>query len=153
MPANRAIRRDVLAAIAALGVLAGCSDERAAVASEACPIDNIAGATGKPVVAPTGTKLTLSGWAADLKAKSVAPEVIVWLVAPNGMIVKSAKRPEKIRRPDVAAAFKMPEIEMAGFDIPLETQGVPPGTYEIMIESRFDRYSVACRGTQTITLK
>lgn len=143
--------RAALAALAFLA-LASCSSERAALPSTACSIDAIEGAGGDPPAAPVGAKLTFVGWAADLKAKRVGSEVVLWLVAPNGFIVASAKRSQHVGRPDVADHFKIPEIANAGFHAPLDTAGLPKGTYEIMVESRFDIYSIACRGTRTLSL-
>jgi hypothetical protein len=142
-----------VAPILVAAVLAGCSDERIAMASEACSIDNIENTTGTPPSAPVGTKVVFAGWAGDARARRIGSSVVLWLVDEKGVVVGSAKREAVVVRPDVAAHYQMPEMARAGFRAPMDTTGLPKGTYEIMIESRFDIQSVACKGTQKIVLR
>lgn len=129
-----------------------CSSERPAISSQACAVDTIAAAGVELLAAPAGTRLTIKGWAADPLGKRVGKEVIVRLVNQSGDIVASGTRSDTIQRPDVAAYLKIPGLEASGFHADVETRGLPAGTLEIMIESRFETHSVACRGNRVVTL-
>lgn len=132
--------------------LVSCSSENPAISSQACAVDTIEGAAGEPPSAPAGTKLTIKGWAADTLGKRVGKEVIVRLVNESGNIVASGTSSDKVVRPDVAAHLKIPQLDAPGFHASVDTRGLPAGALEIMIESRFETHSIACRANRVVRL-
>jgi hypothetical protein len=134
----------------------GCnmgSKNTPAIAQSACAVDALSNISGVPPTAAIGTKVTVQGWAADTLGRRVGEDVFVYLVNAEGKIVAAEKRSIVIMRPDVAQHFGLPDIEAAGLQAELSTNGLSPGTYQLMIESRFADVTVACNPNKMLRLK
>jgi hypothetical protein len=141
---------------AAMLAIVGCDvgpKNRPAIALQACAVDALSNTSGDPPTTALGTKVTAQGWAADTLGRRVGEDVFVYLVSTEGKIVSAGKRSTVVMRPDVAKHFGLPGIEAAGLHAELSTNGLSPGTYQLMIESRFADVTVACNPNKTLTLK
>lgn len=94
----------------------------------------------------------VDGWATDTMARP-GRDVFVHVLNERGVVVASVRRASTVIRPDVAMAFKAPGLEKSGFHVEIPTQGLAPGKYELMVESRQEDLHAACRPGTTMYLK
>ena len=93
--------------------------------------------------------LSLTGWAYDHAAPGVPAEVFVVLTSGTRQYSMRATR---AARPDVAAAFKEPRLEMSGYTLEGSIVGLPPGDYRVSIRQKRGDGHVSCEVPPAITI-
>ena len=100
--------------------------------TESCAIDAVGPAPAAEVTTvKRDDTAVLVGWAADAARQSVPPVVGLELVGETKKFYAIASRITK--RPDVAAALKVPAFVDAGYDVRTTFEDVDPGEYEVHV--------------------
>ena len=111
------------------------ADLDAAAAAPGCNVDQ----------ALMGTQgLFLAGWISDLSVRASPTEAAVRLTGPAGDFAQPLEMDQA--RPDVAAAFKRPVAQPAGFSASLNLRGLPPGAYDLRVYRRTAGGWIGCAG-------
>jgi len=93
--------------------------------------------------------LSLAGWAHD-HTNPDAPSEVFALLTSGGQ--QYSIRATRVARPDVAAGFKEPRLEMSGYTLQGSIINLPPGDYRVsMLQKRGARF-VSCDVTPAITI-
>ncbi len=93
------------------------------------------------------SEFTISGWAFDGKNKSLPDILTLNLIneSSSKMFTFSANRGGE--RPDVAAAFKLPNLVESGFSGQIAKNALTPGNYRIVIlQGNRDAGIISCAG-------
>src|SRR6185503_3623115 len=92
-----------------------------------CALDHVAEGPAKTVSTVERTyTVRLIGWAADTSTGTVPPVVVIELAGKQTYYVKAVRL---TKRPDVAAALKMPALVNSGYDAMASFRVVEPGEY------------------------
>lgn len=98
---------------------------------EAGPAGAHARYAGAPVDVPRGAALAVSGWALDPETRR-APQRVLYRV--DGGPWREAR--SHLPRPDVAAAFALPDAGDAGFAAEVPTGALPPGEHRLTLATQ-----------------
>ena len=133
----------------------GNSDTAKITISDTCSLDNILGATGGPSVftALVNSDVEFQGWVADIAIANSAKKVKIELLNLKNQVQFVETGVVGIKRVDVAAAFKAPTLENAGFFAKSKLQGISSGEYEILLIASYDNQITVCRTHKNILVK
>lgn len=87
---------------------------------------------------------TVGGWAYDEKNKSIPDTLTLYFINENTSTIFTFPAKRGTKRPDVAAAFKLPKLVDSGFNGFVSKNSLTPGTYRIVLLQ-------ASRGTGVIS--
>jgi hypothetical protein len=145
----------ILVCVIGLSACTGGPESTKVVISDTCSLDNVVGATGSPPLftALANSDIEFQGWVADAANGKVPKKVAVELVNSKNQVQFIYAGVAGVKRADVAAAFKTPSIENAGFAVKTKAQGVAPGEYEILLVGIYDEQITVCRSNRKIIIK
>lgn len=138
--------------------LLGCSgggDSNNIVLSDTCSLDSIVGATGVVPVFTTTADSTVEfqGWLADAMNSKTPKEIKIELINSNNQVQLSETGSVGIRRDDVAAALKSPDVQNAGFSVKTKLTGMPVGEYGILLVGVYEKQVAACNTSRKLIIK
>lgn len=147
--------RKALFFIVTLAVTTGCSKFPLVVSTDKCYVDNMIGATVDKTVftASAISDVTVQGWLADTISGKVPSKMAVQFISANNQMVYSFEGNTGIKRPDVASAFKSPNIASAGFEVKGVFKSAPAGEYAIQVIGEMDGKLLVCRTAAKLIVK
>lgn len=77
--------------------------------------------------------ITINGWAFDEQSTSADKQIRIQFNSNNRASTKAFNATVGGKRPDVAAYFKNPNVESAGFNLVIPEKMLEKGTYEIVV--------------------
>ena len=89
-------------------------------------------------------KLSVVGWAANVKAVTIPPTVIIQLTSSSGnnSFYAVATRIASKKRQDVADYFKNPKLENSSYQLDADISSIPQGQYLISILQSDGKYVI-----------
>jgi hypothetical protein len=130
---------------------AGPLVDAAASADALCALDEINGQLAGPrTFELSRTVLGLRGWAFDRSRGGIEPEIFAMLTSGARRYAMKATR---VPRPDVAAAYKAPERELAGYELNGSLVDLPAGDYRISILQKRGAGYVTCGFENVVKLQ
>lgn len=136
--------------IGACLLLGACSDKaHLSIVTQTCAIDSPRSDSALEI----GKPFAAGGWAFD-KASGTAPEkVFLQLVSEDHRNSRIVPALRGTKRPDVAQALGAPAAVGAGFDVTVDTSGLPAGKYAISVVQEADDKTLVCAGEVGVILK
>lgn len=77
--------------------------------------------------------ITVNGWAFDEQSNSADKQIRIQFTSSNQALTKAFNATIGIKRQDVAAYFKNPNVESSGFSLVIPERMLEKGTYEVIV--------------------
>jgi len=133
-------------------LIAGCTDDSKPVSIRplpgACSLD--VPASGASL--SKGKAFRVEGWAFNTLAQTVPSEIEIIFTTQDGRSNKAVKLERNLKRADVAAAYKNPALEAAGYSGEVNLSDLPEGSYGVAISQKNDNTLLFCQTPSTILL-
>ena len=99
------------------------------------------------VTLPSDQDFTVGGWAYDEKNKSIPDTLTLYLINEDTLKISTFPATRGTKRPDVAAAFKLPKLIGSGFNSFISKNSLTPGTYQfVLIQTSRVTGVISCNG-------